>query len=385
MKRYFVAAAIAAVGAQAAWAVTLGDIAAKLRAVACARATGQCEVLLPTAADPVVYNIALDYTQQPADTLAGCQYVIDWQLLRNDRKVSQGFSAYFDGNHYRYRDTRLQEYHMADSKSSFGAQGVQRTVQFGEYLPEFIAQQLQDMSTDTTYSVKVTQRGSEIEVSALQRVRGYDAKKLNYVFSADNGLPVKLSTDYMPGSISEQNVTATFQWQWLPAGQCMQLDEKALIARYPQEFEKYRASNFGVQSLPGNALPAFTARDAEGARYHYNRGEGWSQPMVIVFLDGDAQNTGHAVQQVRSAVAGIPFGVNVLYVTARGAALTEAAQDGEKMLGNASGLVRDCGVSMYPTLLFVSADGVVRQTQIGYNNNLSDIVIEKTMLTKALQ
>ena len=42
----------------------------------------------------------------------------------------------------------------------------------------------------------------------------------------------------------------------------------------------------------------------------------------------------------------------------------------------------DCGVTGFPTLLFVDTDGVVKDVQLGFNKDIKNIVIQKMALIK---
>ena len=83
--------------------------------------SGQCsyEVLLASLSEPVTYEVKLQSTPAPADTLSPCDYLIEWSLPTPSGEVS-GFSAYFDGSHFRFRDKRLQEYHASDDVMQIG-------------------------------------------------------------------------------------------------------------------------------------------------------------------------------------------------------------------------------------------------------------------------
>ena len=122
---------------------SLNNVIDRLAAGGDRSANVRYEVLLPSAADPVAYDIELHYITAPNATLSPCDYLIDWTLPRGE-KTSRGFNAYFDGNHFRYRDTKLQEYHSADDSMPFltGRGGVQRQAQFADLLPPLMAEQL---------------------------------------------------------------------------------------------------------------------------------------------------------------------------------------------------------------------------------------------------
>lgn len=103
----------------------IADIAKSLRDTDCYRAQARYSVTLPQNDTEVVYNIDLTGMVEPGDTLAPCRYLIDW-TLDTPSGPAKGFSAYFGGNHYRYRGERLQEYHTAWDRNPFNPGDVIR-------------------------------------------------------------------------------------------------------------------------------------------------------------------------------------------------------------------------------------------------------------------
>ena len=82
---------------------TLADIAGRL--AECGPLSGhiEYEVYMPSSPDPVNYDIKVTSIPVSGDSLCKSSYIVDW-TLRHDNNSSTGFSAYFDGNHYRYRN-----------------------------------------------------------------------------------------------------------------------------------------------------------------------------------------------------------------------------------------------------------------------------------------
>ena len=60
-------------------------------------------------------------------------------------------------------------------------------------------------------------------------------------------------------------------------------------------------------------------------------------------------------------------------------ALTGAAREGEHILMSARRLARDCGVTATPVIIICDRDAVVKEIINGYNNALTDVVIQKTV------
>lgn len=374
----------AAVAASAvAQTLSLADMADIIDNRTCQAAHVDYEVLMPSAQDPVVYAIELQSQGTPADTLNPCEYLIDWTLPRPGGQ-SHGFAAYYNGNHYRYRDMKLQEYHVADDATPFaGQRGVQRMAQFVSLLGPSVAAQLRQMAADSAYQYTIVQNADAILVTGLQTVKGYDVLQFDYAFDPVTMLPQRMDMIYNPASISEQNVTATYTWN--PNPDCLALTDQMLQATYPEVFAKYRSSNFHVLNIVGQPLPAITAPTPTRERYSRNRGEAFRAPTLMVFLDSHVATAAQTVSLIRQAVAQSPVTAQVVYVF--GDNDTEAIdsivghlQPDETVLMSARGAIADCGVTAFPTVIFCNSNGVVADIELAVNNQPVDIVTQKIAL-----
>lgn len=341
------------------------------------------EVTLPSAPDPVTYSIDLYAQPAPGDTLAPCNYLIDWTLPRPKRD-SKGFAAYYGGHHYRYRDLKLQEYHFAEDPVPFGKDiDIQNRAQFLQLLPAYLAPVIRNMATDSAYQCKVTRYGNTVTVSGVQRVKGYDALEFEYVFNATDTLPVSVDFVYNPASISEQTVTGKYKWK--KTGNCPSVSEENLMARYPEVFEKFRTGNFRVQSLRDNHLPEISAMTTGNGRYTHQRDEDLSRPTVLVFLDPAVESARPTVEAIREARDQAMTDFDVLYIFAtnkadEAAETVDGVRDGETVLINARSAIRDCGITAYPTIIIADSGAVVKQIITAYNKDLPTVVIQQTAL-----
>lgn len=368
-------------------ALTLLTVADELENHKCIKGTAAYEVMLPSSPDPVTYSIRLmSAPTAPGDTLAPCDYLISWSLPR-PKGQSKGFAAYYDGNHFRYRDLKLQEYHLAENPTPFSiGKGVQNQAQFTELLPGYMAQTLHAMAADSgfTYTLRETPFG--ITLTGKCTMRGYDAYHFDYTFDSTTKLPKSVDIIYNPASISEQTINVKFEWQ--QDGTCTPVDEAALVAKWPEVFEKFRTSNFRVESLVGADLPEFTSQTLGRDRYVHHHGDPFRAPTVIVFLDPDVTTAAGTVEAVRNARRNAPVDFDILFAfsTSEKDAVTALVGDrtdtdnGETILLNARSLQRDCGVNSFPTLIFADTDGRVKQLQTSYNKDLPSIVIQKIQL-----
>ena len=348
-------------------------------------------VLLPQAEDPVEYQIHLQSTATGNDELSPCKYLISWKRAGDESNNIDGFTAYFDGAHYRYRDNRLQEYHMDWDSIPFQIKGggVQGTAQFVDVLPQFTGRELSRMLQDTCFQYVFTTdtiyQGKS--VSALKGkllYHGYTGKEVTYIFNPETGFPTFVEYENNPGAISEQTVTITYsdpETKQFPIN-----SEENLMALYPEVFERFRESNFRVENLPGTPLPTFSAPTIDGKRYTYHRGESLDRNTIIVVIDDAISEPRQALDAVAQAHATSPvdFDIIIAFVSNHADKAEEICGDSYEanVVIGARSLARDCGVTVFPTLLYVAPDGIVKDITLGYNKDLANVVIQKMMVMK---
>lgn len=375
-------------------ALDLTELGERMKAIECYGDSADYDVLLASLAEPVSYSISLTSNAAEGDTLSPCKYFIGWQLPAPSG-MSTGFSAYFDGSHFRFRDKRLQEYHYADSPMPFAPmgqveRGVQRQVQFADLLPQFIGEQLCRMATDDTYTTAVTADTlvsgcRSIVVEGVRRINGADASEYTYIIDADTYLPHKIELENNPGQIGEQSVVINYHG--LSGADC-RLDLDRLMAMQPEAFEKYRDNTFSLATLAGRPMPRIVAPTPGGDRYMHEREEPFSVPTIFAFVDATIGDTSQMIADVRKAIDSMPFQTDVVWAFLNHRAedidgIITASRPGETVLLNAGGAARNCGVgSIIPTLVFASTDGRVADVQIGYNQDMPSIVIQKITNTK---
>lgn len=376
----------------------VAEIGHKLMQMPLYQCDARFEVLLPSASDPVSYDVTLQSSlPAAADSLAPCDYLIRWSTTSPSGPL-EGFSAYFDGNHYRYRNNRLQEYHIDGMPSAFmpsgaGSQaiGVQNQAQFADMLPQFLGQKLVEMSQDTCYRINLHpdtlvsgRRSVVIEGNRVER--GYETLRFMYVLDHYSLLPVYTDLETSPGMISEQIID-----HYYSSGSqepTIELSEEGLIEAWPEVFEKYRESTFRVESLVGEYLPSFTAPIyGSQERYSHMRGEGLDAASILVVIDPEIQTAPATIAAVRDAIAMSPENYDVIWAfrsnnEAEIAQLLGALQPGEKALQSIGSLLRNCGIGLFPTLMIIDSEGVVKDVLTGYNNDLASLVIQKIALMK---
>ena len=90
---------------------------------------------------------------------------------------------------------------------------------------------------------------------------------------------------------------------------------------------------------------------------------------------------------MRGAVDALPYNADVIWVfnSTNVDAIEEivpSIRPGEHLLMNGKGLARDCGASSLPVLIMVNKDGVVKNVNLGANNEVQNIVLQTMALMK---
>ena len=346
------------------------------------------EVLLPSAQDPVAYDVQLQSSATGADSLAPCSYLIRW-TAQTPSGPNKGFSTYFDGNHYRYRNSKLQEYHAAESPAAFAPDGnigagVQTTAQFADILPQYLGEKLRLIASDSAYKYSfhpdTTVNGLRaLAVDGTKFNNGYEAQQFLYAFNYSDATPLLIDITTSPGAISEQLITVTFSPADPDAN--VALSEQALIDMWPEVFEKYRQSTFRVESLIGDYLPDFSCRKIDGtSRLSHHRGDALERPAIIVAIDPKVASAPKTIQAVRQASdmvdADIIWAFTSNHKTEIEDLLNPGARIGETALPAAGSLLRNCGVTLYPTIILASSAGKVIDVISGHNQDLASVVIQ---------
>lgn len=381
-------AATVALGAYGSKTEELTKISSQLKDIAEYSDNCTYEVLLASMAEPVSYTVALQSTA-PGDSLSPCDYYICWQIPMPSG-VSRGFSAYFDGTHFRFRDKRLQEYHAEWDMGPFApsgdvVRGVQQQVQFADLLPQYIGQTFAAMAADSTYIYDVKESSfngtKAIIVEGVRRTSGFDGSEYRYVFDASTMMPMRIELENNPGQIGEQSILVNFKGG---NGKGVKIDMESISAAQSEAFEKYREGTYTLESLKDKPLPAITAPRLHGERYHRRKGEPFGSVAVLAFVDADVASTPEVIKSLENAAAMMPMHAEILvaFVNHRVEDIEPIVEEGnDNILINARSAARDCGVgSETPVIIFVDAQGTVKDFVRGFNKDLESIVIQKASL-----
>lgn len=372
---------------------SIEELISSLNSVQRYDASAQYIVLLPSSTDEIIYDVNLQSAASHNDTLSDCEYLISWSLPTPSGRT-EGFSAYNNGSHYRYRNQRLLEYHFQwDSipfKTSDG--GVQRNAQFVELLPQSLAKKIKRItnSDDFEFSFEpeaIIEGRNMCRLVATEKVRGYTVCEAVYIFDPISVAPVRIRLLNNPGEISEQEVTVEFNQ---PTQEPIErFTEEQLIALYPDIFERFRTNNFRVESLVGTPLPTFSLPTLSGERYTHNQNDKLASGVIIAMLDPAVASTTSVIASLRKSVAELPYAIEIVWTFNSNSRdeierLIEKELADETTIHNAQSLARDIGVNTYPTFIFVNSDDIISGVHIGANKNLSEIVIEKTALMQQI-
>ena len=371
------------------------DIFSTLKDTGCYRAEATFSVNVPQTDTDVTYTLSLESAATPSDPLSPASYLIDWSFPSSSG-TSTGFTAYFAGNLYRYRDSRLMEYHTQwDSVPFLGTERVrpvQLSAQFADLLPQFIGVELEKLKADTACSLTITPdrtfNGSPaVEIRAVAKLQDTTVQEKTYILDAATLLPIRTVTESNPGSITEQTIIVDYRTAASP--QCRDLSEQLLADTYPEVFEKYRISNFSIENLRGTSLPDITLPTLTGQRYTHLRGDPFALPTVIAIIDPGAGScfNPQLISALRSAAdsASSPSSLILAFAGTNADMAEEISggiRPGETVLLNARSLARDCGAASLPVILISDSRGTVRNVLLGFNNNITEVVIQSLELIK---
>ncbi len=347
-------------------------------------------VSLPSVDDDVVYDVELASVSVPGDTLLPVDYLIKWKLPRKET-TSTGFLAYFDGHHYRYRDNRLQEYHYDwDSIPFLTGGGVHRQGQFVDLLPQSIAAELGRMIDSDEYTVgyepsSVADGHNVSVVTVKQIVKGFVGRNYKLIVDNATGLPLSIENEYNPSQISEQTVSVRYSYPSGDATLQAVTTEDELMAMYPEVFEKFRENNYRIENMRGLPMPGFSLPTLTGERYTRAKGEAFRAPAVIAIIDPAVATSGATVEALRKARDMMPRDTElILAFMGSNTDLAESVAGspglGEHDLISAKSLARDCGTSVFPTVLIVEPSGIVTNVMLGFNNSIAEDVIQSVSL-----
>lgn len=371
------------------------EITKRLDSLSSYSSRAKFSVSMPQLVEDIVYDVSLQQDDTHDDPLGSKSYLIEWSLKSDTREGGEGFAAYFTGNHFRYSGERLQEYHLEWDSIPFKpeiigsrSQGVHRSVQFFNMLPQAIADELRRITTDSAYNIvfhaDTLISGRRLTaVDAVMLQDGMTAIEAEYVFDPVSLLPLRIHLENNPGSISEQTVHI----EYLASADTtlLTINEQMLIDRHPDVFSLYRESNFSIENLTGQRLPGFALPTTTGDRYSRRSGDPLRTHAIVALLDASGMFSPRVIDHLREAVDRLPVNADLIMAFAdnnvdRIESVVPMLRPDEHLLMSSSPLIRDCGAASLPTILLVGQDGIVKNVIIGYNKDLTSDVIQKMAL-----
>lgn len=337
------------------------------------RATVSYAVTLPQAHDDVIYTVNLAQDSVDVDS-----YLLQWSVMSPSGPV-EGFTAWFDGNFYNYRNHRLQERHDRwDAPLPEGVKPPQNSAQFASLLPSRIADNLRSLGNEVDIKVQ----GDLVIVSRIT-----EASELFYKFQLPSMRPVDFYADYNPGAISGQQVHAVYSYsdsvEPYPAG----YSEEFLHTLFPDAFDKYRESQFAIENMRGLPLPAFSLQKLGGGRMERQASEAFKSPVAVVLLNPAMGLSPRLVEAVRAAVDALPIEAQIIWAsTAKNPDETEQLlgplRPGETALTGAQPLVSTCGASALPVVMVCARSGRISDIAVGLNQTLHTDVMQMLISAK---
>lgn len=358
-------------------AQSIDDLAVALANMSDYAASVTYAVTLPQAEDDVVYTVSLSQPASPDS------YLIEWNVDTPSGPTS-GFTAWFDGHFYSFRNNRLRELHRQWDEAAVtdGPNAPQNSAQFVSLLPSRLAVQMRDLLTPR-YEYKVSSNGDQIRVNANRLSNGDTDAELQWTFDAYTFQPLDFYGDYNPGAISSQQVHAVYA----PSSLILDtLSETTLRQRYSDAFTLYRQSQFAIENMRGQQVPAFSLPILGSSQRLTRRASApFARPTALVLLDSDATLAPQLIAAVRRAISRLPADADVLWAcTGKNPdAVSELLGElppGETALLGARPLVRDCGAAALPVVMVVDHSAKISDLIIGLNNQLETDVIQ--MLNK---
>lgn len=325
------------------------------------------EVWYPGSEDPVEYSVSLLQQPSATDTIFPANFLIISEL-RTRQVCDTSFSAWFDGNFFRFKADRMTEYHLSDSVPF--DKDIVLNDNLSSLLPAFINRSFREMEADSAYSFAVTEEKEGIKVKGSESRMGYTVRNFEYIVSNDS-LPVSLEITNNPGEISETVFSAKYSYPSEPTA--APLSEEYLMNLFPDEFRLFRPGSFSAASLVGRFLPSFSLSIDGRNRLEHNRADGFLSPTLFVVLD---KYSPEIISKVRETTK--EDSINIVYAFIKKRSdypeEIELPRPNETYAFGASSFARNAGIDRYPTLLFCNTDGIIENISFFENNCLLNFV-----------
>ena len=349
---------------------------ARLDSVQNYRAVFSYRITLPITDSEVEYHAELAYAKNQADPLCGYRYRIDYKAP-NDTCPYYNFAAYDSGNYFRFDRGRLREYHHSDNPEPFVAResnpGVHRSGLFTELFPAEIAKQLtafigkKDCRVGLFTDTLVQNRRCDAVVVS-DSLRGEPMRIVLYTFDPQSGMPLYRETENNPGHLGSQTVVVSYRVSddkvTLPPEY---FGEQQLLHDYGETFSIFREGTYAATDRIGQKSPHFSLPWNE-QRFTPEQLQG--ENALLLFLDEQSE----FCTSVRQIAESISLQENItpvfFYVGQKPTRL--ANRSGAIILEQARKIAGEYGVTGFPTLFLLDANGIIRFVKIGYSPQLPE-------------
>ena len=335
-------------------------------------------VTLPITDSEIEYRARLDYRREPADTLCGYSYLIDYKA-ENDTCHYRNFAAYASGHCFRFDRNRLREYHHDENPEPFVPRGrnlgVHRSGLFAELFPAEMARQLNEFRAKPDCRVlffpDTTVQGERCHaILVTDSMRGEVARTILYTFDPTTGLPLYRETENNPGHLGSQTVVVRYgpsrtDTRFSPD----HFGEEHLLHAYNEVFHLFREGSYAASDRVGQQAPRFDLPWG-GRRFTSDHLKG--QEALLLFLDSKGQFC-TPVRQTAESLS-LQEGLTPVFLYEERQPETTPNPAGAIVLKHAAKTATTYGVTGYPTLFLLDPEGIIRYVKVGYTPSLTEEV-----------
>ena len=165
--------------------------------------------------------------------------------------------------------------------------GAQRRTQFAELLPQFIADEIEAITTSSDYLWHFTpdtivDGRAAMALGARLEVNGAVSREALYLFDRESAMPLCITTDNNPGALAEQTIVATYTPPEAPSGVCPAYRQSARrhVPRYIREVSrKYFCHSESAGTASAEIRSGHPYRRAV---YIFRTHSGFRQPTMVV-------------------------------------------------------------------------------------------------------
>lgn len=342
------------------------------------RAAYSYRVTLPLTDSEIEYQAEMTYARSRADTLCGYSYRIDYKA-ENDTCPYRNFMAYDNGNYFRFDRARLREYHYTDNPEPFVCRennpGVHRSGLFAELFPAEISRQLsaflgkKDCKVSFFPDTLVQNRRCNA-VLVSDSLRGEPIRIVLYTFDPQNGLPLYRETENNPGHLGSQTVVVQY-------GECCDkkpfpteyFGEQQLLHDYGETFFLFREGTYAAADRIGQKRPDFSLL-WDDRRFSADQLQGGK--ALLLFLDEQSEFC-TPVQQIAESIS-LQENITPVFLYTGPKPDNLVNRSGAIILEQARKTAGEYGVTSFPTLFLLDAEGVIRFVKIGYAPRLPELL-----------